>query len=152
MHPSDAAAIRRLAQRGWSAPPPWSSKDLRHFLTAGLNYGLIAVAGNRPVGFLLYSVSIHNATIVLHQVTVPPRWHRRGVGSLLLRTVREFFRSIPWARITMLVHERNLPAQLFLRAAGFQVTTIHHGCCAGEDDEYLFESGQMNIRARGSSK
>jgi ribosomal protein S18 acetylase RimI-like enzyme len=140
--PSDAAAVRRLAHRGPSRPPRWTCKDLRGFLACGLNHGLVAEVKDRPVGFLLYRISIHDATLVLHQLMVAPRWRRRGVGSRLLDAMGALLRAVPWARLTILIHERNLPAQLFLRSTGFRVRTIHRGYFADGEAAYLFERRQ----------
>jgi ribosomal protein S18 acetylase RimI-like enzyme len=76
--------------------------------------------------------------VELLDLLVHPDWRRRGVARALLE---RFAPALPLSgpfRIEAAVPERNLPAQLLLRATGFVAVKILHGL-GGEDDLYLME-------------
>jgi ribosomal protein S18 acetylase RimI-like enzyme len=73
----------------------------------------------------------------LLRIGVLAEWQRQGIGrSLLERLHQEFRRS--GCRIQAIVPESNLPAQLFLKDAGYKAVRILPGHYGGEDG-YLME-------------
>jgi ribosomal protein S18 acetylase RimI-like enzyme len=68
---------------------------------------------------------------LLH-IAVLPEWHRQGIGRALLEEIHEAF----WQSgddIQATVPETNLPAQLFLRNAGYKTVRVVPGCFGSED-------------------
>jgi ribosomal protein S18 acetylase RimI-like enzyme len=136
---ADVPALCRLLCRSEPDVPGWKRREVHGFLAGGLNNGLVVEEQGRIVGCLLFSLRLHDATLVVVRLAVAAEERRRGVGTLLLTGLWQYLRAVPGGRIEMLVHERNLAGQLFLRANGFSARAIRRGCFAEAEDGYLFD-------------
>ena len=97
---------------------------------------IAALMAGDPVGFVLYR--LHPRGIDILRMAVHPDYRREGVGSRLLARVAERLES--WGRgqraqVRIYVRERNLDAQLFLRARGLKAVWVEreHFADTGED-------------------
>ncbi len=123
----------------------WRRSDFLRALEAHHAIGLVADIQDRVAGFMIYRPRRFVFEVLKLKVIADSR--RRGIGTQLVtaflaqhtRTARE------WA--SMIVPERNLPAQLFLKNNGFRATAIVRDDPRGDEgNAYL-----MRRRILGSS-
>jgi ribosomal protein S18 acetylase RimI-like enzyme len=148
---------------GQGAAPRWDRQDFVAAFQSSGTAGAVAEINGRVVGFALYQVappadgiglgdikrllrwcwpwkadalaSLQHVDLL--RIGVLAEWQRQGIGrSLLERLHQEFRRS--GCRIQAIVPESNLPAQLFLKDAGYKAVRILPGHYGGEDG-YLME-------------
>ena len=99
-------------------------EQLPGLLAATPHYrGWLAFLDGEAVGLMncFAGVSTFRARPLLniHDITVDPRYHRRGVGSALLAALDEVVRSEGYCKITLEVLEGNIAATQAYRKAGF---------------------------------
>jgi ribosomal protein S18 acetylase RimI-like enzyme len=139
MNADDIAAVRRLERRclGGNQGPP---AMLRAFLADPFCGGLVAEGRRRRVaGYLLFHLDIEMWEVRICQVAVHPSDRRRGIGSRLVQWIAAHTPPGSGIVIRTGVNERNLAAQLFLRANRFRADSIHPGgVSGGTEDLYLF--------------
>lgn len=128
--PCDAPALRRtgafdvpvvaaLHERCF-ADDVWHQKAIAEILAMPGAFGLLALRGDEPAGFLLARVAADECEIL--SIGVAPEFRRRGVGRMLLRAVVPAAVAAGAARLLLEVAEDN-PAALALYAAeGFQAS------------------------------
>ncbi len=136
-------------------------KALKHFLKvfqSGEAAGWVAEKGNCIVGYVIYTVSPMAAKVRSRMVRVPSgktvradkplcinllnvavasEWRRQGIA----RTMLEILDQKLWRTadlIKTLVPETNLPAQLFLRSAGYRAVRVAREAFEDEDG-YVME-------------
>ncbi len=142
----ECARIDRLAD---SYLAPWEAADFLAFLQDPFHAGLVAERNGVVVGFVLYRVHVDKRAVAIVRLCVHRAFHRRRLGTMLLRRLRDKAQHIADAGITALVHEVNLPAQLFFKANGFTVThTLAGRFDDGDRDGYLFELTPAACRLR----
>lgn len=116
-------------------PDPWTLEDFMECLRDRTTIGLVAEWGELVVGYMLYR--LHRRRIDILNLAVDPGRRRRGVGSQLIGRLVAKMPTGKWRFIAATVRERNLPAQLFLRACGFRACCVLHGAYDGVEDGYL---------------
>jgi GNAT superfamily N-acetyltransferase len=89
MVPGDADAVRHIA----AALPEWFSESGRAGIARDLERfdGIVASAGGRVVGFLIYQPD--GALGWLRWIGVEPAWRRRGIGRALLAACEAWLRT-----------------------------------------------------------
>lgn len=115
----------------------WNTPLLKAKLISGdgLN-ALVAVVGESVVAFLLYEVRAEALEVV--RVAVHPSARRRGIGRMLVESVREVVSSSGRpAVIGWNVRETNLDATYFLKQMRFTAKLVP-GHYANGDDAYRF--------------
>jgi ribosomal-protein-alanine N-acetyltransferase len=118
----------------------WCREEFERFQVRGLHGGLLAQRGHRLAGFILHVLDVEKAVVTLVAAFVAPRQRRRGIGSALLAELARRLQAVGQTRLEALVSERDLPAQLFLRANGFRAVRVLPAAFAGgADDGYCFE-------------
>jgi ribosomal protein S18 acetylase RimI-like enzyme len=130
----DVDEVRKLLHTAGSI---WSKSELLDFLDDGLSSGLVA-EDRELVGALLFRVRCSEMALAVVTLAVAPEYRRRRVGSVLLNALGRNLTAIGTGCIELLVSERDLAAQLFLRANGFRVVRIDRQVVNG-DDAYLFQ-------------
>jgi ribosomal protein S18 acetylase RimI-like enzyme len=143
-----------------SNPFPWSRSDFLAYMrqdarvapSPSLMHVAEAMVGGRPVivGFLVYFSSVDANLIHVTNVAVHPALRRRRIGSqLLLKLVVRKTMGYHPKRLEVLVPERSLAAQLWLRRLLFQWESTVRGCFGdGPDaqDGYLFVCSEEKTR------
>jgi ribosomal protein S18 acetylase RimI-like enzyme len=118
----------------------WSLDEFDRFAAQAVTGGLLVQRGRRLAGFLLYAVHVEEVAVTLVALHVAPAERRRGIGSALLTELGKRLQAAGMARVHAFVGERDLAAQLFLRANGFRAVRVLPAAFAGgADDGYCFE-------------
>lgn len=97
---------------------------------------VIEDTGGYVVGYMIHRVCSRIYTI--ERLCVQPSHQRLGYGTGLMRTLKAKLSTIRRA-IGVKIHERALPAQLFLKAHGFTCIGTEDADDGSGDDIYLFE-------------
>jgi len=106
------------------APVPWCEAQFRESLEADGQDILLALAGNVPIGFLVFSLVLDELTVL--NLAVRSGSQRLGYGRWLLATVLERHRSIA-AKAFLEVRKANLPAIRLYRELGFRQVGVRKG-------------------------
>lgn len=95
-------------------PAPWTEDDFIRCLRQRNSVGMVAEVGLAVAGFMVYELA--PSRLILLNLAVASRYRRRGIGLALLNKLRGKLQPEKRRRLTMLVAEHNLDAQLWLRA------------------------------------
>src|SRR5215471_1645201 len=93
---------------------PWQDEDFIRCLRQRNCIGMVAEAGERVVGFMIYE--LHKSRLHILNFAVHEGFRRRGVGCQMVAKLISKLSSHRRTRITLEVRETNLAAQLFFRA------------------------------------
>lgn len=117
---------------------PWFEEDFMRELRERNVIGMVAEASERIVGFMVYAIEKHRLEIL--DFAVARTFWRRGIGQQMIDKLKSKLSANHRNRICMDIRERNVDAQLFLRAMGFQCVETIHGRWQEEadDDAYRF--------------
>lgn len=117
---------------------PWLEEDFVRCLRQDNGIGMVAEYKKRIVGFIIYEST--GTWIHVLNLATASECRRRGVGSQM---VAELIGELPvrrCTRITLLVRETNLPAQLFFHANGFRAVAVLRFYYGGTpEDAYVME-------------
>lgn len=98
---------------------PWSEEQLRLLLRQRNIIGLVAESGNRIVGFSVYELI--DCELFISNLAVHPHFYRHGIGTQFIERLKSKLGGPSRRRkLSMYINERNVEAQLFLRANGFR--------------------------------
>lgn len=116
---------------------PWTENDFLRCLRELNCIGMVAEHGERIVGFMIYQ--LHEKRFRLLNFAVHHRWQRLGVGRQMVAKLVAKLSPCRRTRLTVIVRESNLPAQLFFRSQGFRASKVLRGYFddSGED-AYVF--------------
>lgn len=108
----------------------WSKKDFQTTLEEKNVIGYAADVDFEVRGFLIYKFTKVQVDIL--NFAVDPLFRRRGIATKLFEwLMMKFDGNGKRDVINCIVHEKNLPAQIFLRKQGFKARII-------ADDTYIF--------------
>lgn len=115
----------------------WGAAELTHFRRQQNTVPLIVEDANEVVGFML--LWMNKRSILLERIAVHHLHRRQGVGSLLLDRVKQ--KTSGDVRRSIIYHcdERDLSAQLFLKASGFKACAVIHDHFEDGSAAYRFE-------------
>jgi ribosomal protein S18 acetylase RimI-like enzyme len=85
--------------------------------------GLVAERKGQLVGLLVYRLIRDLNEVAILGIWIGPEWRRQGIGSTLLRRVRQKSAQ-NYHLVSVAVPEDRLEAQLFLRSQGFRAATF----------------------------
>jgi ribosomal protein S18 acetylase RimI-like enzyme len=128
----------------------WTPEDFGTFFAVSCRGGYVATWQGKAIAYLLYHADRDNCRLHLVRIGVAVGWRRRHVGSRLVQHIRQWLQPVPHVRVWVLVHERRLSLQCFLRANDFRVIRICTGRYDdGREDGYLFEMtvGRKHLQA-----
>ncbi len=101
---------------------PWSEEEFLACLRQRNCIGMVAEHDQRVVGFMVYELNKTRIHVLNFAVACDHR--RQGVGRQMIAKLVAKLSSQRRTRVTLEVRERNLPAQLFFRAAGFRAVSV----------------------------
>jgi ribosomal-protein-alanine N-acetyltransferase len=130
----DLPEMERIERASFDSP--WTAREIAWFMSRRNCTGRLAFIGNDLAGFILYRFATRHMRI--ETVAVEPTFRRQGVASALVGEIRKkLYEQRP--RMSTMVRETNLPAQLFFRSQGFTcVYTERNPYDVGEDG-YVFQ-------------
>jgi len=131
--PTDLPALLAIERQSFEYP--WSADDFRRALAHCRVRGLAAIRGNRFVGYLIYA--IRRSDLRLLSMAVAPAARGRGVGRRLAMALLDRLRAHGRRRVSLLVRDRNLPAQLFFRGLRFRAVKVLRQYLDNGEDAYL---------------
>jgi ribosomal-protein-alanine N-acetyltransferase len=99
---------------------PWRERDIAEILAMPGAVGLMATAGETPVGFILARCAGDEGEII--SVGVVPASRCRGLARGLIRAAEAALRSAGAARVFLEVAETNTAARAAYRALGYRET------------------------------
>jgi ribosomal-protein-alanine N-acetyltransferase len=120
---ADMPAILEIAAAGFDYP--WLEKDFQQALQISSVIGLVAERENRIVGYVIYEIC-HDG-IALLNLAVAKHARGTGVGRALVAKLVSKLPNDGHGALTAIVNERDLAAQLWLKALGFEATHVLHG-------------------------
>lgn len=120
----------------------WTEEDFLRCLRQRNCIGMVAEAGEKVVGFMIYE--LHKSKLHILNFAVSPAGRRAGIGGQMVAKLISKLSSHRRTRITLEVRETNLGAQLFFRAQGFRALRVLRSYYedSGEDAflmQYRFE-------------
>lgn len=126
-------------------PFPWSDDDFIDKLGQRNCIGMVAEAGDRVLGYVVYT--LHTSYLQIEAIATAPDMQRQGVGRQMMATVlAKIGEERRRQGIRIVVHETGLAAQLFFKACGFKATRIVRNSFFGPDateDGYEMIYGTM---------
>lgn len=127
----------------------WGEDAFRSILqqrTRG-RHALVAKYNGRTLGFVVYSM--HGKAVFPMNVAVDIGFRRMGIGTQLIDAVKRNLRKGARNRITIMLRERSVEAQLFLKAQGFIGQPIRRAFEDEIGDEIVFSDGiEFTFRER----
>lgn len=103
-------------------PFQWGEDDLLKLLRQRNVIGMVAVKGERVVGFFVYELA--KGSLQLLNLGVHPDWQGQGIGRQCIDKVVEKLSSMRRNRVVCHVRESNLGGQKFMRACGLRAVGI----------------------------
>lgn len=117
----DKSAV--LAIEAASDPVPWTEGDFRRAMCRTDTLGMVAqTRDGRVAGYAIYELGDRHIRVL--KLAVRPDLRRRGVGRAMVRDLAGKLTAGCRTRITLVVRETALDAQLFLASCGFQATQV----------------------------
>jgi ribosomal-protein-alanine N-acetyltransferase len=132
--PHDFAALHRLDQACFSPGISYSKTTLRYFLTLSSADCVVAVDGDRIVGFILSEENPPLAHIITLDVTEKER--RRGVGTALLQQLESNLSSRGVRSVLLETATDNEAAVAFWQQRGYRIEATLKRYYLGRIDAY----------------
>lgn len=101
---------------------PWTEEDFIRCLRQRNCIGMVAEAGEKVVGFMIYE--LHKNELHILNFAVHPEFRRQGVGAQMVEKLVGKLSSNRRSRIQLEVRETNLAAQVFFRNLGFRAVSV----------------------------
>jgi len=116
----------------------WTEEDFLRCLRQRNCIGMVAEHNERVVGFMIYE--LHKSRLNIVNFAVAAAYRRLGVGTQMVAKLISKLSSHRRTRISLVVRERNLPAQVFFRAQGFKAIKVLRGYYEDSgEDAYLMQ-------------
>ncbi|MSR32808.1 MAG: ribosomal-protein-alanine N-acetyltransferase [Gemmataceae bacterium] len=116
----------------------WTEEDFLRCLRQRNCIGMVAEAGEKVVGFMIYE--LHKNKLHILNFAVNPACQRAGVGLQMAAKLVTKLSSHRRTRITMEVRETNLAGQVFFRNQGFKAIRVLRAFYEdSREDAYLMQ-------------
>ena len=119
-----------------SFPYPYSLEYFITFLTLYPNYFLVVTCSNRVVGYVVGALNSDGSGHVI-SLAVDPKYRRRGLGALLLRSLERKFKESGIFRVFLEVSEWNKVAINLYKKLGYKVIGIRSHYYPDGSDAYV---------------
>jgi ribosomal-protein-alanine N-acetyltransferase len=103
----------------------WTEEEFLRCLRNRNCIGMVAEHGEKVVGFMVYE--LHKRRLEIVSFAVHPAFRRMGVGAQMVARLVQKLSTNRRTRITLLVRETNLAAQLFFHKLGFNAFSVVRG-------------------------
>lgn len=133
MNPSDLDEIMSIEKASFSYP--WSARFFLQELKVPCARSLLAVLGERIVGYIIYWLL--PSEVDIHNLAVDPAYRRRGIGRSLLQAVIGEARDHRSSRITLEVRKSNEAAQRLYQSLGFAARGVRKGYYSDDGEDAL---------------
>lgn len=114
----------------------WTEDNFKATLLQRNIIGMVAENNDRVLGFMVYELFPARLNVLNFAVDV--ECQRQGVGRAMAKKLIGKLHQERRVSITLTVRDRNLGAQLFWKAMGFQATEVFRGYYENGEDAYLF--------------
>jgi [ribosomal protein S18]-alanine N-acetyltransferase len=132
----DMPQVLEIETRSFSQA--WKEDDFLRCLRQRNCIGMVAERGEDVVGFMVYE--LHAREIRLLNFAVHTDLRRQKIGRDLVEKLKSKLSSHRRSKISLVLRESNLPAQLFFRSADFRAIRILTGYYTDTlEDGYLME-------------
>lgn len=101
---------------------PWTEEDFIRCLRQRNCIGMVAEAGERVVGFMIYE--LHKNQLHILNFAVHREFRRQHVGTQMVEKLIGKLSANRRSRILLEVRETNLSAQVFFRNLGFRAVSV----------------------------
>jgi len=101
---------------------PWTEEDFLRCLRQRNCIGMVAEHAEQVIGFMLHE--LHKTRLHVVNFAVHPDYRRCGIGEAMLTKLLGKLSGERRTRLTLLVAESNLDAQIFFRDMGLRATGI----------------------------
>lgn len=128
-----------LAIENQSYTHAWTEDDFLRCLRQRNCIGMTAEQDDKIVGFAIYE--LRKSKVHVLNFAVAPFYRRAGVGTRIIAKLTEKLQQHQRSKLTLVVSERNLATQLWLRKRGFKAIKVlrdYYEETNGEDG-YLME-------------
>jgi len=119
-----------------SFPYPYSLEYFITFLTLYPNYFLVVTCSNRVVGYVVGALNSDGSGHVI-SLAVDPKYRRRGLGALLLRSLERKFKESGIFRVFLEVSEWNKVAINLYKKLSYKVIGIRSHYYPDGSDAYV---------------
>lgn len=129
----DLPQVMAIERRSFETP--WTDEDFLVSLRQRNVIGMVAEDRHeRVVGYVLYQIQRESLQIL--NIAVGKCFRRRTVGRQLIDKLKNKINGHPFRKVIAAeTCERNLPAQLFFKANGFDHCSVIHGAYADNDED-----------------
>jgi len=133
MNSADLPEVIKIERASFAYP--WSTNFFLQELKVDCARSVLAVAGDRPVGYVLYWLL--QSEIDVHNLAVHPSCRRQGIGKALLEAVIEEARRKGADRVTLEVRKSNEAAQKLYQALGFMAKGVRTAYYSDDGEDAL---------------
>ncbi len=133
MRSSDLAEVMRIERVSFSSP--WSVRFFQDELRVPYARSLLALMGQRIVGYVIYWCLPKE--IDIHNLAVHSDWRRLGIGRSILSMVVEEAKSRQSSRVTLEVRVSNIGAQHLYESLGFLAQSVRKGYYSDDGEDAL---------------
>lgn len=125
-------------------PEPWVESDVIYFLSQQNAIALVFEDDFEVLGFMFYWVN--NRSFLIEKLVVQGEYRRRGIGTEFLNRLKKKTSPHVRRKVVHACDEANLPGQLFLKANGFEATTVIRDYHETGRDAYRFEYWHPSVK------
>lgn len=140
MKSSDLNAIMAIENASFSSP--WSARFFLQELKVPCARSLLAVVGEKTVGYIIYWLL--PSEIDIHNLAVHPAYRRRGIGRALLQAVIEEAKRRGSVGVTLEVRTSNEAAQRLYQSLGFVASGVRKGYYSDTGEDALAMALEFN--------